>query len=144
MIALEHLAVLQPDELAAILGHGTEDWSAETLRRAIVPDHGFSASSREVEDLIAILSAFSTDDRRAFLQWLTGSPRLPIGGFAALQPPLTVVRRQAESPLTPDDYLPSVMTCVNYLKLPCYSSRDTMRARLETAMREGLTTFHLS
>ena len=36
------------------------------------------------------------------------------------------------------------MTCVNYLKLPCYSSRDTMRARLETAMREGLTTFHLS
>lgn len=144
VIALEHLAVLQPDELAAIFGHGTEDWSAETLRRAIVPDHGFSACSREVADLIEILSTFSADDRRTFLQWLTGSPRLPVGGFASLQPPLTVVRRQAESPLTPDDYLPSVMTCVNYLKLPCYSSRDTMRARLETAMREGLTTFHLS
>ena len=144
VLSIDALSLLRPDELASIFGSCDEDWTEETLRRAIVPDHGFSASSREVGDLVAILSAFSVEDRRTFLQWLTGSPRLPVGGFTALQPPLTVVRRQHEEPLKPDDYLPSVMTCVNYLKLPCYSSRDMMRTRLETAMREGLTTFHLS
>ena len=45
------------------------------------------------------------------------SPRLPIGGFAALTPLLTIVRKDGG-----DGSLPSVMTCVNYLKLPDYSS----------------------
>ena len=57
-------------------------------------------------------------ERRLLLRFLTGSPSLPAGGLSRLQPPLTVVRKEAEPPLGPDDYLPSVMTCANYLKLP--------------------------
>ena len=57
-------------------------------------------------------------ERRLLLRFLTGSPTLPSGGLSRLQPPLTVVRKEAEAPLRPDDYLPSVMTCANYLKLP--------------------------
>jgi hypothetical protein len=56
--------------------------------------------------------------QRLLLRFLTGSPTLPSGGLSRLQPPLTVVRKEAEPPLGPDDYLPSVMTCANYLKLP--------------------------
>ncbi|WFC94717.1 HECT-type E3 ubiquitin transferase [Malassezia brasiliensis] len=144
VMPLAHLGVFAAPELAQLVAHREEDWSEAALRRALVPDHGFSSESREFGDLVAILAAYSDAERRAFVQWLTGAPRLPIGGFAALQPPLTVVRRDHEPPLSPDDYLPSVMTCVNYLKLPRYSSRDTMRARLATAVREGLTSFHLS
>jgi len=44
----------------------------------------------------------------------------------------------------PDDYLPSVMTCVNYLKLPDYSSKQIMREKLRTASIEGQYCFHLS
>ena len=33
----------------------------------------------------------------------------------------TVVCKPSEAPYSSDDYLPSVMTCVNYLKLPDYS-----------------------
>ena len=65
-------------------------------------------------------------------------------GFRGLNPPLTVVRKPHEAPLTADDYLPSVMTCVNYLKLPQYSSKDVMRQKLEVAMKEGVGSFHLS
>ncbi len=46
--------------------------------------------------------------------------------------------------MTPDDYLPSVMTCVNYLKLPDYSSVDIMREKLRVASKEGQYCFHLS
>jgi E3 ubiquitin-protein ligase TRIP12 len=65
-------------------------------------------------------------------------------GFRGLNPPLTVVRKPHEAPLTADDYLPSVMTCVNYLKLPEYSSKAIMRVKLRTAMKEGVGSFHLS
>ena len=59
------------------------------------------------------------DERRKLLQFVTGSPKLPVGGFRALSPPLTVVRKSGAEV---DMDLPSAMTCYNYLKMPNYSS----------------------
>ncbi len=56
----------------------------------------------------------------------------------------TVVCKPSEPPYTSDDYLPSVMTCVNYLKLPDYSTVEIMRQRLKMAISEGQGAFHLS
>jgi len=67
-----------------------------------------------------------------------------VAGLRSLNPPLTIVRKTVESTENADDFLPSVMTCVNYLKLPEYSSSDVMRARLAVAAREGQLSFHLS
>lgn len=132
------------DELVMLFGNGEEDWSIETLNEAIKADHGFNAESRTIRNLIEVMSGFETPTRRQYLQFLTGSPRLPIGGFRGLNPPLTVVRKPHEAPLKADDYLPSVMTCVNYLKLPEYSSKDVMLEKLQVAMKEGVGSFHLS
>ena len=65
-------------------------------------------------------------------------------GFKSLNPPLTIVRKTIENELNPDNYLPSVMTCVNYLKLPDYSSIKIMSEKLRTAYSEGKNAFHLS
>lgn len=65
-------------------------------------------------------------------------------GFRSLTPMFTVVCKPSEPPYSPDDYLPSVMTCVNYLKLPDYSSADILRRKLSLAIREGQGAFHLS
>lgn len=123
--------------------------------------------------LFEVLSSFDAEQQRLFLQFVTGSPRLPVGGesshtlilsdikpgppsepdtarpslaagFRSLNPPLTIVRKTFESTENPDDFLPSVMTCVNYLKLPDYSSIETMREKLLIAAREGQQSFHLS
>jgi E3 ubiquitin-protein ligase TRIP12 len=56
----------------------------------------------------------------------------------------TVVCKPSEPPYSSDDYLPSVMTCVNYLKLPDYTSLETLRNRLNVAIQEGQGAFHLS
>ena len=56
----------------------------------------------------------------------------------------TVVCKPSEPPFSSDDYLPSVMTCVNYLKMPDYSSLDVMRQKVSLAMKEGQGAFHLS
>lgn len=123
-------------------------------------DHGFNGESRAIRDLVEILSEYDAPTRRDYLQFVTGSPKLPIGGkikliyllsllsfvagFRGLNPPLTVVRKPHEAPLMADDYLPSVMTCVNYLKLPEYSSKSIMREKLRIAIQEGVGSFHLS
>lgn len=65
-------------------------------------------------------------------------------GLRSLNPPLTIVRKSFEPPLCADNYLPSVMTCVNYLKLPDYSSKEIMASKLKLAAVEGQRSFHLS
>ncbi len=65
-------------------------------------------------------------------------------GLRSLNPPLTIVRKTVDSSESQDNFLPSVMTCVNYLKLPDYSSSAVMREKLDQAAREGQLSFHLS
>lgn len=69
---------------------------------------------------------------------------LDFSGFKALSPLLTVVCKTVDANSNSDDYLPSVMTCVNYLKLPDYSTIDVMRTKLRIAALEGQNSFHLS
>ncbi|XP_061781672.1 E3 ubiquitin-protein ligase TRIP12 isoform X4 [Nerophis lumbriciformis] len=142
---LHHLQYFYPEELDQLLcGSKSETWDVKTLMECCRPDHGYTHDSRAVRFLFEVLSSFDAEQQRLFLQFVTGSPRLPVGGFRSLNPPLTIVRKTFESTENPDEFLPSVMTCVNYLKLPDYSSIEIMREKLLTAAREGQQSFHLS
>ncbi|RAR05428.1 thyroid hormone receptor interactor 12 [Stemphylium lycopersici] len=138
------LKAFTPDELVMLFGRTDEDWTLETLMDSIKADHGYNLDSKSVRNLLATMSEFDAQERRDFLQFITGSPKLPIGGFKALTPMFTVVCKPSEPPFTSDDYLPSVMTCVNYLKMPDYSSVEILREKLSVAIREGQGAFHLS
>ncbi|SPO04901.1 related to rat ubiquitin ligase Nedd4 [Cephalotrichum gorgonifer] len=138
------LSAFTPDELVSLFGRVDEDWSLETLMDSIKADHGYNMDSRSVRNLLQTMSELTPSQRRDFLQFTTGSPKLPIGGFKSLTPMFTVVCKPSEHPYTSDDYLPSVMTCVNYLKLPDYTSVEIMQKQLFMAMREGQGAFHLS
>jgi len=84
------------------------------------------------------------NEQKQLLKFITGSPKLPVGGLANLEPKLTIVLKTTEGPQSADYYLPSVMTCANYLKLPDYSSPEVLREKLFLAMQEGQESFHLS
>ncbi|KAM0469751.1 hypothetical protein ACHAPX_010332 [Trichoderma viride] len=138
------LRAFTPDELVSLFGQVEEDWSLETLMDSIKADHGFNMDSRSVKNLLQAMSELDLKQRRDFLQFTTGSPKLPIGGFKSLTPMFTVVCKPSEPPYTSDAYLPSVMTCVNYLKLPDYTTMNILKKQLYTAIREGQGAFHLS
>jgi E3 ubiquitin-protein ligase TRIP12 len=91
-----------------------------------------------------VLCELSAAEQSLFVRFVTGSARLPIGGLARLSPPLTIVQKRPEDGGSADAHLPSVMTCANYLKLPDYSTKATMRARLLLACEEGQGSFLLS
>lgn len=156
-----------PEELDMLLCGTSEAWNIDTLTDVIKFDHGYTTQSQPAQYLLATLAEFDHAEQRRFLRFVTGSPRLPPGGLAALQPRLTVVRKHSSGPdgqsgasgpsqgpsvgsLGPmaqrvaDTDLPSVMTCANYIKLPPYSSKDVLRARILFAINEGQGSFDLS
>ena len=93
-------------------------------------EHGPRLTRVWVSNVRGAGQGLDRSQQRLLLRFLTGSPTLPCGGLSRLQPPLTVVRKEAEPPLGPDDYLPSVMTCANYLKLPVSAAPHGARSLL--------------
>lgn len=114
---VSHLHSFTPDELVKLFGDAEEDWSFTTISEHIKADHGYTLGSSSITNFISFMSELDPVHRRKVLSFMTGASRLPIGGFAGLNPPLTVVRKIPEDGADPDSVLPSVMTCVSYLKL---------------------------
>ncbi|WVQ72803.1 hypothetical protein IAR50_002363 [Cryptococcus sp. DSM 104548] len=143
---IKSLKIFSLEELQLVFGNAEEDWSRETLEQTIKADHGYNSESRAVQNLIEVMSSYTKEQRRHFLQFIsmTGAPKLPIGGFRGFTPPFTVVRKPHEPPYKADDYLPSVMTCALYLKMPDYSTKEVLAAQFDRAMRDGKGSFLLS
>ncbi|XP_065865567.1 E3 ubiquitin-protein ligase UPL3 [Euphorbia lathyris] len=149
------LQIFSPKELDYLLCGRRELWETETLVDHIKFDHGYTAKSPAILNLLEIMGEFTPEQQRSFCQFVTGAPRLPPGGLAVLNPKLTIVRKHSSSAVNnatngsgaselADDDLPSVMTCANYLKLPPYSTKEIMYKKLVYAINEGQGSFDLS
>ena len=94
---LETLSCFYEDEIETMLCGSGEKWTVQSLADGIKFDHGYSISNGGggpvVRSFLEVLSEFDAADQRRFLRFVTGCPRLPPGGIAALQPKLTVVRK---------------------------------------------------
>ena len=122
------------------------DWKDPSrLEEEIVTAHGYNHKSRAFRDFIRYLTELEPRERPCFLKFITGSPRLPVGGFGALNPKMTIVLKK---PTTvgqkADNILPSVMTCQNYVKMPEYSSYEVLKAKFDCACKWGADNFALS
>eukprot|EP01105_Mastigella_eilhardi_P018724 TRINITY_DN435_c0_g1_i1.p1 TRINITY_DN435_c0_g1~~TRINITY_DN435_c0_g1_i1.p1 ORF type:complete len:1502 (+),score=362.71 TRINITY_DN435_c0_g1_i1:242-4507(+) len=148
VLPLHCLRVFGPSELDALLcgegGGAAAAWTHDALMDSIECDHGYSHSSQAVKDLVDVLTELPPDDRRRFVLFLTGSPKLPVGGFLALHPKFTVVCKRFDSTFIADHYLPSVNCCFYYLKLPNYSCKEVMRQKLLYTIRNGQGSFDLT
>nr|XP_043609568.1 E3 ubiquitin-protein ligase UPL4 [Erigeron canadensis]XP_043609569.1 E3 ubiquitin-protein ligase UPL4 [Erigeron canadensis] len=139
---INHLQIFTDEELERLLCGESETWNANQLSDLIKFDHGYTASSPPIIHFLDIMQEFDQEQQKAFVKFVTGAARLPLGGLASLNPKLTIVRKHCDKVADAD--LPSVMTCANYLKLPPYSSKETMKEKLLYAITEGQGSFHLS
>ncbi len=139
------MKLLKPSEVEGLVcGDRGANWTLEQLSEYIIPVHGYERGSAQYQYLLRYLSQLSNLNQRLFLQYVTGSPRLPHGGFAKLNPRLTISKRITPEGDFPDVYLPSVMTCQNYLKIPEYSTYEVLRDKFDYALNEGQNSFTLS
>ncbi|VDP78324.1 unnamed protein product [Echinostoma caproni] len=132
VLPLDWLALFNGRELGQLIaGDSVAQWSREDLLAYTVPCFGFTHQSPTYQMLINVLCSFNALERRAFLQFTTGCSSLPPGGLKNLHPRLRVVRKDAGT-----GALPSVNTCVHYLKLPEYQTEEELRTVLLRATRE--------
>ena len=154
---IESLKCFTNKELEEIIcGCDDEAWDYDNLMENIIPDHGFDKNSLMYKGLLQIMIKMNNLERKTFLQFVTGSPRLPIGGknffkyfyylgFKNLSPKLSVVMKKlVNESENPNDFLPTVMTCQKNMKIPNYSNVEILNERLFLAMYEGNNAFHLS
>jgi len=145
IFAIQHLQAFSIPELQVLLCGAdetqNEEWAKQVIADNISVGSGYSSTSNAVKFLVEILSELTPKERKLFVRFLTGSVRLPIGGFKSLNPKLTIVRKDC---FPSDQYLPSVNTCFYYLKLPDYSSKIIMKQRLLQAVENAQTCFTMS
>ena len=127
-----------------ILGSDKEKWEYDILLENLKPEHGYTKNSKIIKNLILYMTSLDKNEQKQFLIFTTGASRLPFGGFKALSPKLTVVKSAINGNENPDKFLPTVMTCQNYLKIPDYSSFEILKEKFNIAMNEGSNEFHLS
>ncbi|XLU23511.1 hypothetical protein S245_059577, partial [Arachis hypogaea] len=97
---ISSLQIFTPQELDYLLCGRREMWKADTLVDHIKFDHGYTAKSPAIVNLLEIIGKF-------FLLSTAANASSNGNGPSELA----------------DDDLPSVMTCVNYLNLPPYSTK---------------------
>lgn len=69
-----------------------EQWTdIGKLAEVIKADHGYNNNSKAFKMFLQYVTELDSKDRPVFIQFLTGCPRLPTGGFGGLEPHLTVV-----------------------------------------------------
>lgn len=109
---------------------GSRALDFEELQRVTTYDEGYISSSGPIRDFWACVHAFSPEQKRRLLAFVTGSDRVPIGGLAKM--PFKIVQYRCDL-----RRLPTSHTCFNTLILPPYSSRTMMRDRLLTAIQNA-------
>lgn len=78
-----HLRLFFADELEPVFcGHAQSGgkWDPKTLSECCRTDHGYTPDSRAIRFLFQIIAEYSSEEQRQFIQFVTGSPRLPVGG----------------------------------------------------------------
>ncbi|KAL5476128.1 hypothetical protein EMCRGX_G026036 [Ephydatia muelleri] len=102
---INNLRGFYPSEMDALLcGANNQKWDNKELMEYSRPNHGYSHDSRAVQFLFDVLSTYNSTEQRQFIEFVTGSPRLPVGGFKALNPPLTIVCKSVDPPQNPDHF----------------------------------------
>ena len=83
-------------------------------------------------------------EKAAFLQFVTGSSKVPLAGFSELQGIRGVQRFCIHKAGGSNGALMSAHTCFNSLDLPVYKSEQEMREKLLYAIRGGGLAFMLA
>jgi ankyrin repeat protein len=95
----------------------------------------YNTQSAQIQWLWTFLEESSDVFRSTFLQFVTGSGRLPLQGsdwFITIEQWMTV------------EELPRASTCTNTLYLPAYLSLDVLKERLTVAVSEGHQGFQMA
>ncbi|XP_073159024.1 E3 ubiquitin-protein ligase UPL1-like [Henckelia pumila] len=102
---------------------------------------GYTAASNVVQWFWEVVKGFNKEDMARLLQFVTGTSKVPLEGFKALQGISGPQRFQIHKAYGAPERLPSAHTCFNQLDLPEYSSKEQLQERMLLAIHEASEGF---
>ncbi|KAL6999108.1 E3 ubiquitin-protein ligase upl1 [Sarracenia purpurea var. burkii] len=102
---------------------------------------GYTAACNVVQWFWEVVKAFNKEDMARFLQFVTGTSKVPLEGFKALQGISGPQRFQIHKSYGAPERLPSAHTCFNQLDIPEYTSKEQLQNRLLLAIHEASEGF---
>ncbi|XP_076227161.1 HECT, UBA and WWE domain containing E3 ubiquitin protein ligase 1 isoform X5 [Nomia melanderi] len=128
------ISIFNEQELELLIS-GLPNVDIEDLK-ANTEYHKYTATSLQIQWFWRALRGFDQADRAKFLQFVTGTSKVPLQGFAALEGMNGVQKFQIHREDRSKDRLPSAHTCFNQLDLPVYETYDKLRTNLLKAIHE--------
>lgn len=138
LVPSELISIFDPQQLE-LLTCGLPEIDMDDLQ-VHTTYQGYKTSDRQIIFLWQVLKSFDKLDKALFLQFVTGTSKVPLDGFRHLQGSegtqhFNVHRAYGKNAL------PTAHTCFNQLDLPEYESEEMLREKLLIAIREGSEGF---
>ncbi|XP_053487689.1 E3 ubiquitin-protein ligase HACE1 isoform X2 [Ictalurus furcatus] len=108
------------------------DWKRNTEYTS-----GYDLEEPVIQWFWEVVDRLTQEERVLLLQFVTGSSRVPHGGFAFLMGGSGLQKFTIAAVPYTSNLLPTSSTCINMLKLPEYPSKDVLRDRLLVALHCG-------
>uniref|UniRef100_A0A8C2WU43 E3 ubiquitin-protein ligase HACE1 n=1 Tax=Cyclopterus lumpus TaxID=8103 RepID=A0A8C2WU43_CYCLU len=109
-----------------------QDWCRNTEYTS-----GYDPREPVIQWFWKVVNSLSQEERVLLLQFVTGSSRVPHGGFAFLMGGSGLQKFTVSAVPFSSNLLPTSSTCINMLKLPEYPSQEVLRDRLLVALHCG-------
>jgi E3 ubiquitin-protein ligase HUWE1 len=138
LVPAELISIFDAQELELLIS-GLPDIDLDDLR-AHTDYSGYKCSDLQITWFWNVLRGFSKEEKALFLQFVTGTSKVPLEGFQSLSGS-DGLRRFNIHKAYGSHLLPSAHTCFNQLDLPEYSSEEETREKLLVAIREGSEGF---
>lgn len=125
------LRLFSSSELQLLIGGTSHSFDVDDMAKYTNYGGGYHPDQLPIQWFWEIVRSFSSEEKSKLLSFATSCSRAPLLGFSQLYPKFAIqqVRIQNDA-----DRLPTAATCMNLLKLPAYSNKNTMREKLLLAI----------
>ncbi|EAR89664.2 HECT-domain (ubiquitin-transferase) protein (macronuclear) [Tetrahymena thermophila SB210] len=102
--------------------------------------HNYSQTDKIIQWFWEILSTYDRTQKAAFIQFVTGTSKVPLEGFSQLRGISGYQKFQIHKAYNTEK-LPTTHTCFNQLDLPEYPTKEILIEKLNYAIQEGKEGF---
>jgi len=132
-VPFDYLKDFEPEEFEQIMG-GHKDIEVNDLKANTEYGDGYSDTHSVIKLFWEVMITLSQDELRNFMQFTTGSNKIPVGGFSHLYgsngpQKFTIIPKKTNG-------LPTAHSCFNRLELPGYVDKDKLKKDLLYAISE--------
>jgi len=129
------ISIFTAKELELLIS-GLPDVDMHDLKRN-TEYQGYKATDKEIGWFWNIMFSLTRSEKAGFIQFVTGSSKVPLEGFSQLQGMRGTQKFSIHKDGRSASALMSAHTCFNALDLPVYKSEEEMREKLLYAINEG-------